>query len=102
MSETVKSLLEEKHIPRRWYNVQADLPTPLPPVLHPGTLQPIGPADLTPLFPLALIAQEVSTERYIGIPQPVREGYKQWRPSPLHRARRLEQAPDTPAKIFYT
>jgi tryptophan synthase beta chain len=70
-------------------------------VLHPGTLQPIGPGDLAPLFPMSLILQEVSTERHVEIPQPVRDVYRQWRPSPLHRARRLEQALDTPAKIYY-
>jgi len=100
MSQT-KFLLPEDRIPRRWYNIQADLPTPLPPPLHPGTLQPIGPADLEPLFPMELIMQEVSTEREIDIPEPVREGYKLWRPAPLFRAYRLEQALQTPAKIFY-
>src|SRR5260370_42644358 len=101
MNDTVKYLLEEKHIPRHWYNLQADLPEPLPPVLHPGTLKPIGPEDLAPLFPMSLIVQEVSTERHIGIPEAVREIYKQWLPSPLFRARRLEKALDTPAKIYY-
>ena len=101
MSQTFKYLLPEDRIPRRWYNIQADLPSPAPPVLHPGTLQPIGPADLAPLFPMALIMQEVSTEREIEIPEPVREIYRVWRPSPLIRARRLEQVLGTPAKIFY-
>src|SRR3954466_7932560 len=101
MPETTKFLLGESEIPSSWYNIAADLPTPLPPVLHPGTGEPIGPADLAPLFPLELIKQEVSTERWIEIPDQVRDCYKLWRPSPLHRARRLEQALDTPARIFY-
>ena len=101
MSETVKFLLGENEIPEVWYNIASDLPGPPPPVLHPGTGQPIGPDDLAPLFPMALIGQEVSTEREIEIPSEVREIYKQWRPTPLHRARRLEKALDTPAKIYY-
>ncbi|MEE4376724.1 MAG: TrpB-like pyridoxal phosphate-dependent enzyme [Candidatus Competibacteraceae bacterium] len=101
MSDTVKYLLDENRLPRFWYNLAADLPTPLPPVLHPVTQQPIGPDDLAPLFPLSLIQQEVSTEREIEIPEPVRTIYRQWRPSPLFRARRLEKALDTPAKIYY-
>src|SRR5579871_4099553 len=101
MTETVKYLLGEDRMPKTWYNIAADLPTPLPPVLHPGTGQPIGPADLAPIFPMEVIKQEVSTERYIDIPAPVREIYRQWRPSPLFRARRLEQALGTPAKIYY-
>src|SRR6266852_6369448 len=101
MSEQVKYLLDETRIPKDWYNVVADLPRPPEPVLHPGTLQPIGPADLEPLFPMALIMQEVSAERHIEIPEPVRQIYRQWRPSPLYRARRLERALDTPAKIYY-
>jgi tryptophan synthase beta chain len=101
MSKTVKYVLDESRIPKHWYNIIADLPAPPPPVLHPGTLQPIGPDDLAPLFPMSLIAQEVATEREIEIPKPVRDVYKQWRPSPLYRARRLEQALDTPAKIYY-
>jgi tryptophan synthase beta chain len=99
--DTVKYYLPEDRIPRAWYNIQADLPTPPAPVLHPGTLQPVGPDDLAPLFPMALIMQEVSTEREIEIPEPVRDIYRQWRPSPLFRARRLEKALDTPAKIYY-
>jgi len=79
----------------------ADLPSPPPPVLHPGTKQPVGPDDLAPLFPMALILQEVSGEREIDIPEPVRDIYKQWRPSPLHRARRLEKVLQTPARIYY-
>src|SRR3954471_15079258 len=101
MSETVKYLLEESRLPKEWYNIVADLPRPPDPVLHPGTLQPVGPADLEPLFPMALIAQEVATERTIEIPEPVREIYRLWRPSPLIRAHRLERALDTPARIYY-
>lgn len=101
MSDTVKYLLDETQIPKAWYNLAADLPTPLPPPLHPGTHQPIGPDDLEPLFPMALIQQEVSAEREIEIPQPVRDIYRQWRPAPLFRARRLERALDTPAHIYY-
>jgi len=98
---STKFLLTEADIPRSWYNVAADLPVPLPPVIHPGTKQPIGPGDLAPLFPMALIMQEVSAEREIEIPGPVREVYTLWRPTPLYRARRLEQALDTPAHIYY-
>src|SRR5512132_2580267 len=101
MTSVVKYVLDEERLPRRWYNIAADLPAPLPPVLHPGTGQPIGPADLAPLFPMSLIQQEVSVEREIEIPRPVREIYRQWRPSPLYRARRLEKVLDTPAKIDY-
>ena len=101
MTDTVKYVLDESHLPKAWYNIVADLPTPPPAVLHPGTQQPVTPDDLAPLFPMSLIMQEVSTEREIEIPEPVREIYRQWRPSPLHRARRLEKALDTPAKIFY-
>ncbi|MGI9228305.1 MAG: TrpB-like pyridoxal phosphate-dependent enzyme [Gammaproteobacteria bacterium] len=101
MNDTVKYLLDEEHLPKQWYNIIADLPDPPPPVLHPGTKQPVSPADLQPLFPMAVIEQEVSTERYIDIPGPVRDILRQWRPSPLYRARRLEQALDTPARIYY-
>jgi len=101
MTETVKYLLDETRIPKHWYNLVADLPVPPPPVLHPGTLQPVGPDDLAPLFPMELIMQEVTTEREVPIPEPVREVYRQWRPSPLFRARRLERALQTPAKIYY-
>jgi tryptophan synthase beta chain len=93
--------LGEEDIPRAWYNISADLPVPQSPPLHPGTHQPLGPADLAPLFPMALIMQEVSTEREIEIPDPVRELYKQYRPSPLVRALRLEKALDTPAHIYF-
>jgi tryptophan synthase beta chain len=101
MSESVKFVLDESRLPKYWYNIAADLPSPPPPVLHPGTLQPISPADLAPLFPASLILQEVSTEREIEIPRPVRDIYRQWRPTPLYRARRLEKALDTPARIYY-
>ncbi|MCB9457973.1 MAG: TrpB-like pyridoxal phosphate-dependent enzyme [Anaerolineaceae bacterium] len=93
--------LPQSEIPKAWYNIQADLPRPLPPVLHPGTHQPVGPDDLAPLFPMELIMQEVSQERYIPIPEEVREIYKLWRPTPLLRARRLEKLLDTPAHIYY-
>jgi tryptophan synthase beta chain len=98
---TTKFLLSEKDLPTRWYNIQADLETPLPPPLHPGTGQPIGPQDLAPLFPMELIKQEVSQERWIEIPEEVRDIYRLWRPTPLYRARRLEKALDTPARIYY-
>lgn len=101
MSDQTKILLSENDIPKDWYNIQADLPFEMPAVLHPGTKQPVGPADLAPLFPMELIKQEVSTERWIEIPKPVREVYRLWRPSPLYRARRLEKALQTPAKIYY-
>ncbi|WP_396269399.1 TrpB-like pyridoxal phosphate-dependent enzyme [Ideonella sp.] len=101
MADTIKYLLSEEQMPKDWYNLAADLPVPLPAVLHPGTLQPVGPDDLAPLFPMSLIAQEVSTERYIEIPEPVQEVFRQWRPSPLFRARRLEKALGTPARIYY-
>ena len=101
MSDTIKYLLPETEIPKDWYNIVADLPEPPPPVLHPGTHEPVGPDDLAPLFPMSLIMQEVSGERYLEIPGPVRDIYKQWRPSPMFRARRLEKALDTPAKIYY-
>jgi tryptophan synthase beta chain len=96
-----KYLLDESRLPKAWYNIAADLRVPPPPVLHPGTLKPVGPDDLAPLFPMSLIMQEVSTEREIEIPEPVREVYRLWRPSPLYRARRLEKALDTPAHIYY-
>lgn len=101
MSAPTKFLLDESRMPTHWYNIQADLPQPVPPVLHPGTMQPVGPDDLAPLFPMELIQQEVSTEREIPIPEPVREVFRLWRPSPLFRARRLEKLLDTPARIYY-
>jgi len=101
MAETIKYLLPEEQIPRAWYNLMADLPSPPPPPLHPATHRPLGPDDLAPLFPMSLIIQEVSTDREIEIPEPVRAIYKQWRPSPLYRARRLEKLLQTPARIYY-
>jgi len=101
MTDSVKYLLDEQALPTSWYNINADLPEPLAPVLHPGTKQPIGPDDLAVIFPRAVIEQEMSAEKEIEIPGPVREVYRQWRPSPLYRARRLEKALDTPAKIYY-
>ncbi len=98
---STKFVLDESRIPRAYYNIVADLPVAPPPVLHPGTGQPIGPDDLAPLFPMALIGQEVSTEREIEIPEPVRQAYALYRPSPLYRAHRLEQALDTPAHVYY-
>lgn len=99
--DPIKYLLPDDRIPKAWYNLAADFPTPLPPVLHPGTGEPVGPEDLAPLFPQALIAQEVSTERWIEIPGEVRQILAQWRCTPLYRARRLEKALRTPAKIYY-
>ena len=96
-----KFVLDESRIPRSWYNIAADLPEAPPPVLHPGTGQPIGPGDLAPLFPMELIKQVVSTEREIEIPDEVRDAYALYRPSPLYRAHRLEKALDTPAHIYY-
>ena len=101
MTESIKYTLDESRIPKHWYNLAADLPRPAPPVLHPGTLKPLGPDDLAPLFPMSLIMQEVSTEREIEIPEPVRDVYRQWRVTPLYRARRLEKALRTPARIYY-
>ncbi len=101
MGHQLKYTLDESEIPGHWYNIQADLPTPAPPVIHPGTGQPIGPDDLAPLFPMALIGQEVSTERLIEIPDAVRDIYRQWRCTPLYRARNLEKKLDTPARIYY-
>jgi tryptophan synthase beta chain len=99
--ERTKFVLDEKDIPQSWYNMQADLPTPLPPVLSPMTGKPAGPADFAPLFPMSIIMQEVSQERYIEIPEPVREVYRMWRPTTIFRAHRLEKALQTPARIFY-
>lgn len=100
MRET-KILLSEKEMPTAWYNVMADMPNLPKPALHPGTKKPIGPEDLGAIFPMELIKQEVSTDRWIEIPEEVQEIYKLWRPSPLYRAHRLEKALDTPAKIYY-
>lgn len=88
-------------IPSHWYNIVADLPEPPPPPLHPGTLRPVGPDDLAPLFPMELIGQEVSTERFLAIPEDVLDVYRMWRPTPLVRARRLERELRTPARIYY-
>lgn len=96
-----KYVLTEDEMPTTWYNIVADLPEPPPPPLHPGTHEPVGPEDLAPLFPMALIEQEVSTERYIDIPGGVLDVYRQWRPTPLFRAHRLEKALGTPARIYY-
>ncbi len=96
-----KILLDESEMPTQWYNLIADLPSPPPPPLHPGTHEPIGPEALAPLFPMELIMQEVTTERYVDIPQEVQDIYKLWRPSPLFRAHRLEKALGTPARIYY-
>jgi tryptophan synthase beta chain len=96
-----KILLDESEQPTQWYNLLADLPVPPPPVLHPGTLEPVGPDDLAPLFPMELIGQEVTTERYVDIPGAVLDVYRLWRPSPLFRAHKLEKALDTPARIYY-
>src|SRR5512136_1016521 len=105
MSDQVKYLLEENEMPTAWYNVQADFATPLPPVINPGTGQPIGPQDMAPLFPMDIIMQEASVgpyaAQYIDIPEEVYEIYRLWRPTPLMRARRLEKALDTPAHIYY-
>jgi tryptophan synthase beta chain len=101
MAKQHKFLLDESEMPTRWYNIVPDLPSPPPPPLHPGTRQPVGPEDLAPLFPMDLILQEVSTESYLDIPEQVQDVYKLWRPSPLFRAHRLEEALDTPAHIYY-
>lgn len=99
--KSTKILLNESDMPKQWYNIAADMPNPMQPVLHPGTGQPVGPDDLAPLFPMALIMQEVSQDRWIDIPQEVLDIYSLWRPTPLHRARRLEESLGTPAKIYY-
>ena len=101
MSEPTKIFLNEQDMPRQWYNIAADMPTPMKPPLNPGTGQPIGPEDLAPVFPMNLIEQEVSQERWIDIPDEVMEKLLIWRPSPLYRAKALEKALDTPAKIYY-
>ena len=100
-NDLTHAVLTESDIPTHWYNIVPDLPTAPPPPLHPGTKEPLQPADLAPLFPMALIEQEVSSERWIEIPAPVRDLYRLWRPSPLARARRLEEALGTTARIYY-
>lgn len=99
--QQTKILLGEEHIPKQWYNIRADMPNAPTPALHPGTQQPLGPQDLAAIFPMAIIEQEVSDKRWIDIPEEVREIYRLWRPSPLMRAHRLEQALGTPARIYY-
>ena len=101
MTDSIKYLLPEDKMPKAWYNIAADLKNPPAPVIHPGRMDPVGPDDLAPLFPMQVIMQEVSQEREIEIPGPVRDIYRQWRPSPLFRARRLEKDLDTPARIYY-
>ncbi len=103
MSETKRHriTLSEDEMPTRWYNIVPDLPVPPPPVLHPGTGQPVGPEDLAPLFPMDLIMQEVTGDSYVEIPGEVLDVYRLWRPSPLFRAHRLEKALGTPARIYY-
>jgi tryptophan synthase beta chain len=101
LSSATKTVLQESELPTQWYNIVPDLPSPPPPVLHPATHQPVGPDDLAPLFPMDLILQEVSQDRYVDIPGEVLDVYKLWRPSPLYRARRLERALGTPARIYY-
>ena len=100
-AEETKFLLPENRIPTAWFNVVPSMPTPPSPPLHPGTMQPVGPDDLAPLFPMALIGQEVTTEEWVDIPGPVLDAYRLYRPSPLHRARRLEEHLGTPARIYY-
>ena len=101
MSDRTRFELEQSRIPKAWYNINADMPVPPTPVLHPGTMQPVTPEFLNVLFPMNIIQQEVSQERWIEIPDPVREIYKIWRPTPMHRAVRLEKALDTPAHIYF-
>ncbi|MCO5317900.1 MAG: TrpB-like pyridoxal phosphate-dependent enzyme [Microthrixaceae bacterium] len=101
MTDKSRYILTDEEIPTSWYNIVPDLPSPPPPPLHPATHEPIGPDDLAPLFPMDLIAQEVSTERYIPIPDEVLDVYRLWRATPLHRARRLEKELGTPARIYY-
>ena len=101
MKKQYKYLLNENDIPKQWYNIVPDLPNPLPPQLNPQTMEPIGPEDLAPLFPMGLILQEVSDQNYIDIPEPVLELYKIYRPSPMYRALRLEEALGTKSRIYY-
>ncbi len=101
MNERTKYILDESRLPKAWYNINADMPIPPEPVLHPQTLEPVTPEFLSVLFPMNLIMQEISRERFIEIPEPVRQVYKLWRPTPMFRARRLEKALDTPAHLYY-
>src|SRR5690242_14317386 len=101
MAKDVTYILNEHQIPHSWYNILADAPFAATPAFHPATKQPIGPQDLAAIFPMDIILQEVSTERYIEIPEPVRDVYRLYRPTPLFRARRLEKHLDTPAHIYY-
>ena len=101
MSEQLKVVLNDSDIPRQWYNIQADMPNPLKMPLHPGTGQPVGPDDLAPVFPMNLIEQEMCQDRWVDIPEEVLEKLLLWRPTPLHRARSLEKALVTPARIYY-
>ena len=101
MQESTKYLLDETRLPRTWYNIVADLPVAPPPMLNAETGKPVTADELLPLFPEAVIEQEFATERDIEIPDPVRDVYRQWRPSPLYRAHRLEKALDTPARIYF-
>ena len=101
MTEQTKFILDDSRLPKAWYNINADMPVPPAPVLHPGTLEPVTPDFLGVLFPMGLIMQEISTERYIEIPEPVRDVYRMWRPTPFLRAVRLERALDTPAHIYF-
>ena len=100
-TEQTKFLLSESELPRRWYNIRADMPSPPQPVLHPGTGEPVGPDDLAPLFPMELILQEVSEDAEVAIPEEILDIYSLWRPTPLFRAHRLEQAIGTRSRIFY-
>ncbi|GAA0387669.1 TrpB-like pyridoxal phosphate-dependent enzyme [Microbispora corallina] len=101
MSEPTRILLDESRIPRNWYNILPDLPAPPPPPLHPATLEPVAPDDLAALFPMELIAQEMSEDRFVPVPESVLDVYRLWRPTPLIRARRLEKSLGTPARIYY-
>ena len=101
MTEESKFYLKDTDVPKQWYNLSSDLKEPMSPPLNPGTKEPISPDDLAPLFPMELIMQEVSQERYIDIPKPVLNAYMRWRSTPLVRARALEKALDTPARIYY-
>ena len=101
MSDQIKFLLDESQMPKAWYNINPDMPVPMLPPLHPETKQPVTPEYLNTFTLTALLAQDMSQERYIEIPGPVRDIYKLWRPTPFLRARRLEQALQTPAHIYY-